>query len=250
MEKALALCALIVICVAQLGSSLLGRPVHRRRAIVLLGLALAIPIGALAYRAYLGARTTNAPGRGMNESVEENARMTNWKRGVEQALREAEARDQVRQPDAATAEDGVGASKTSNILAKEGERTRIDPGAARQPAKKQAEALSGSREDGVAAETKAATASSPAKQAIAPNDAKRADTKRQPFSDRSPTAGGHEEQTASASQLNGWSGRADDAEVARKNAIARHAMTYSWVTTDGTGHSWVHRRPIYYSQKE
>src|SRR5208337_1068491 len=42
----------------------------------------------------------------------------------------------------------------------------------------------------------------------------------------------------------------DDAEVARKNAIARHAMTYSWVTTDGTGHSWVHTRPIYYSQKD
>jgi len=262
-----ALCALIVICAALLGSRLLlGRLVHGRRAIVVLGLALAIPVGALAYRSHPGARTTNAPGRGMNETVEENARMTNWKTSVEQALTEAEARDQARQQDAATAEDGVDATKASNIAAQEGQTTRIGPGAAREPAKKQAETLNASNEDGAAAETKAASASSVAKVAIAAIDAKRADTKRanetkgsEPFSDSSPTAGGQDEQTGSTSRLNGWSRRAeiyratketDDAEVARKNAIARHAMTYSWVTTDGTGHSWVHTRPIYYSQKD
>ncbi len=41
-----------------------------------------------------------------------------------------------------------------------------------------------------------------------------------------------------------------DPEVARKNAMARHAPAYSWVTTDGAGHRWVHIRPIHYSQKE
>ena len=39
-------------------------------------------------------------------------------------------------------------------------------------------------------------------------------------------------------------------QVARKNAMARHALAYSWVTTDGSGRRWVHIRPIYYSQKE
>jgi hypothetical protein len=133
------------------------------------------------------------------------------------------------------------------------------------PQKKQAETLDASNENGTA-ETKAASAASAAKEAIAANDARRADTKRanetkgsEPFFDSSPTVGGQEEQTASASRLNSWSRRAeiyratretDEAEVARKNAIARHAMTYSWVTTDGTGRSWVHTRPIYYSQRD
>src|SRR5271165_117324 len=56
-----ALCALIVICAALLGSRLLlGRLVHGRRAIVVLGLALAIPVGALEYRSHPGTRTTDA----------------------------------------------------------------------------------------------------------------------------------------------------------------------------------------------
>jgi len=41
-----------------------------------------------------------------------------------------------------------------------------------------------------------------------------------------------------------------DPEVARKNAMTRHALAYSWVTTDGAGHRWVHIRPIHYSQRE
>src|SRR5271165_4249350 len=258
-----ALCALIVMCAALLGSRLLlGRLVHGRRAIVVLGLALAIPVGVLEYRSHPGTRTTDAPvsfgpapawvtenepaGRGKNESVEENARITKWKRSVEQALIEAEAREHARQQDAATAEDGVDATKAWNI-------------------EKQAETLNASNEDRAAAETKAASASSVAKEAITANGAKRADTKRanetkgsEPFSDSSPTAGGQEEQTGT-SRFNGWSRRAeiyrarketDDHEAARKNAIARHALTYSWVTTDGAGHTWVHIRPIYYSQKE
>jgi hypothetical protein len=41
-----------------------------------------------------------------------------------------------------------------------------------------------------------------------------------------------------------------DPEVARKNSMARHALAYSWVTTDAAGHRWVHIRPIHYSQQE
>src|SRR5208337_5094210 len=193
-----ALCALIVICAALLGSRLLlGRLVHGRRAIVVLGLALAIPVGALEYLSHPGTRTTDAPvsfgpapAWDKKENVEENARITKWKRGVEQALIEAEAREPARQQDAATAEDGVDATK-------------------------QAETLNASNEDRAAAETKAASASSVAKEAITANDAKRADTKRanetkgsEPFSDSSPTAGGREEQTGT-SRFNGWSRRAE-----------------------------------------
>jgi hypothetical protein len=250
-----ALCALIVICAALLGTRLLlGRLVHGRRAIVALGLALAIPVGVLEYRSHPGTRTTDAPvsfgparAWDKNESVEENARITKWKRSVEQALIEAEAREPARQHDAATAQDDAATAQDG-----------VD-------ATKQAETLNASNEDRAAAETKAASASSAAKEAITANDAKPADTKRanetkgsEPFSDSSPTAGSREEQTGT-SRFNGWSRRAeifratketDDHEVARKNAIARHALTYSWVTTDGAGHSWVHIRPIYYSQKE
>ena len=79
-----------------------------------------------------------------------------------------------------------------------------------------------------------------------------------PSSDSFPTARGQDEQTGST-RMNVWSRRTEiyratketeDVEVARKNAIARHAWTYSWVTTDGAGHRWVHTRPIQYSQRE
>jgi hypothetical protein len=38
-----------------------------------------------------------------------------------------------------------------------------------------------------------------------------------------------------------------DPDVARKNSMVRHALAYSWVTTDAAGHRWVHIRPIHYS---
>ena len=183
----------------------------------------------------------------MNGSAEENARMATWRRSVEQALTEAEAREHPRPQDAATAE--------------EGEATRIDLGVLWELAKKQAEILNASNDDKAAAETKAASGSSVAKEANAANDAKRANEMKgtEPFSDSSPTAGGQLEQPGSTNRLNGWSRRTeinratkegDGPEVARENAIARHALTYSWVTTDRAGHRWVHIRPIHYSQRE
>jgi hypothetical protein len=60
------------------------------------------------------------------------------------------------------------------------------------------------------------------------------------------------------SRSDGWGRRTEnfkatketDPDVARKNAMARHALAYSWVTIDGAGHRWVHIRPIHYEQKE
>jgi len=184
--------------------------------------------------------TENEPAwGGKNESVEENARIAKWKRSVEHALIETEAREQHRQQDAATAEDGVDATVAWNIAAQEGEATWIDLGIARELAKKQAETLNASNEDKAAAEIKAASGSIVVKEANAANDAKRANETKgsESFSDSSPTAGGQDERTGSTSRMNGWSrpteiNRAtketDDPEVARKNAIARHALTYSW----------------------
>jgi hypothetical protein len=65
-----------------------------------------------------------------------------------------------------------------------------------------------------------------------------------------------EEQSRRTSTFNGLSRQTEmyratketDAEAARKNAMARHALAYSWVTTDGAGHRWVHIRPIRYSR--
>jgi hypothetical protein len=274
LRRGAALCVLIVICAALLGSRFLRRLIHGRRAIVVLGLALAIAVVALEYPSPKK-RTTNAvsfapaparapenepAGQSMNQSAEENARMAQWKSSIEQALAEAEARKQDRQQDAATTEDGVNATEARNRTAQQSEATRIDLGIARENAQKQAHALSAGNEDKAATGTIPASGPSGAEDANAANDAKRAKETigSERFSDISPTAGGQTQQTGSTSRSNG-SQRAeidratketDDPEVARKNGIARHAMTYSWVTTDGAGHQWVHTRPIYYSQKD
>lgn len=271
--------ALIVVYAAILGARELGRLVRREWAIVVVGLALAIPVAALEYRSHPAARTTDEPvsfgpapaavtenepaGAGMNESGEENARMAEWKRSVQQALKEPEAREQARQQEAARPEHGVDAPAARNVAAQEEKATRTDSGAAREPAKKQAETVSASNppsasgEVKAAAETKAASGSSVAEEANAANDAKPANETKgpEPSSDSDPTAGVQDGQTASASRLNGWGRRTenyretkdtDGPEIARRNAIARHALTYSWVTTDRAGHRWLHIRSIHH----
>jgi hypothetical protein len=264
--------ALIVICAAVLGARALGRLVRERRGAVVLGLALAIPVAALEYRSHPGARTTDEPVafgpapawvtakepavEGMNESMEENARMTAWKKSVEQALMDTEAREHARRQDASTAGDGAEATGARNIAAQEREATRIDLGVARELAKKQAETSNASNENTAAAETRAASGSNAAKEANAANDARTNEMNgSEQSSDGFPTAGGHDGQTGSASRSNGWSRQTeidrptketDVREVARENAIARRALVYSWMTTDRAGHRWVHMRPIHY----
>ena len=191
--------AMIVVYAAVLGARDLGRLVRRERRIVVLVLALAIPVAALEFRSHPGARTTDArvssgpapawvtankpADGGVNESAQENARMATWKRSVEQALSEAKAKEPARPQDAATEEQGVDAAK--NIASQEGEARRIDLGAARELARKQAEPLNASNED-KAAESKAASGSSAATEANAADDARR--EKRRKVPSNLPTA--------------------------------------------------------------
>ena len=275
-----ALSALIVVYAALLGARDLGRLVWRERSTVILALAVAIPLAALEFRSRPGARTTDSPvsaapapawvtakqpaAVGINESAKENARMTAWKRSVEQALAEAEARKQVRPHDTATPDHGVDAPATRTVAAQEGEATRTDLGVAPELAKKQSETSSASNEAKAAAETKAASGSGMAKdaanEASAADDAKQANETKgsEQTSDSSLVAGGHDTQTASTGREDGWNRRmeifgaakeADDRDLAREDAMARHALTYSWATIDRAGHRWVHIRPIYYSQR-
>lgn len=274
-RRGVVLGALIVVYAAILGARELGRLVCREWAIVVLGLALAIPVAALEYRSHPAARTTDEPvsfgpapaagtenpsaAAGMNESGEENARMAEWKRSVEQALNKPEAGERVRQPDAATPEHGADAAASRNIAAQGGEATRTDPGAPRELGKKQAETVSASNDvKGAAAERKAASGSSVAEEQNAANDAKPANETKgpEPSSDSDPAVGAQDGQTMNAGRFNGW-GRltesyretkdTDAPEIARRNAIARHALTYSWVTTDRAGHRWVHIRSIHHA---
>jgi hypothetical protein len=263
--------ALVLVCAAVLGARAFGRLVRREKGIVVLVLALAIPVAALEFGLTPGARPTNAPvavgptparvtenepaGRGINESTEENARMAAWKRSVEQALTHAEA-GQPRRQDAATADDGAGATVARSLPTQEGEARRTDLGAARELAIKQAGSSNENNEDKAAAEAKAASGSSAATDANAADDAKRANETKgseQP-SDSSPIATGQDRQTRSTGGVDGWSrrteisGATEEREVARENAIARHALVYSWVTVDRAGHRWVHIRPLHYSQ--
>jgi hypothetical protein len=197
-------------------------------------------------------------GGGVNESAKENASMTAWERSVEQALRAAGAREQARPQDAAKSEHGVDATAARTMAAQEGEATRTDLGVAGEPAKKQSETLSASNEH-KAAEAKAESGSGVPKEADTA-DAKRANETKgsEHSSDFSPIADGQDRQTVSTDRANesnrraeifGAAKEADDRDVARENAIARHALTYSWATVDRAGHRWVHIRPLYYSQR-
>jgi hypothetical protein len=163
----------------------------------------------------------------MNDSVEENARMATWKRSVEQALRKAEAREPTRPPDAARTAEG---SLETTVAVRQGEAMPIDLGLARELAKERAESSSAREAKGSA-----------------------------PSSGAYPAADDQNRQTGSASRPNGWSRQSetnmatmetDDREIARNNAIARHALTYSWVTTDRAGHRWMHIRPLRYGPRE
>jgi hypothetical protein len=252
----------IVVYAAVLGATALRRLVREEWGFVVLVLALAVPVVAL--RSHPGARTTasfgpapasvteNQPtGGGINESAEENTRIMAWKRNVEQALIEAEAKEQARPQDAA---HGVDETVARGAAAQEGEARRIDLGAAREGARKQAEPLNAGNEDKAAAETKAASGSSAAKEANAADDAKRENETKgfEQSSDSSPTAGGQDRQTMSTGRVNWWSRRTEISgatDVARENAIARHALVYSWVTIDKSGHRWMHIRPLRYSQR-
>ena len=263
--------AVIVVYAAVLGARDLARLIRRERGIVVLLLALAIPVAALKFRSHPGAHTTDAPvsfgpaparvtenkppAEGVNESAKENARMAAWNRSVQQALTEAQAREQARPQDAEEPEHGD-ATAARNIVAQVRGATRTDLGFARELANEQAGTLSASNEDKAAAEAKAASGSGVAKEANAADDARQANETKGP--EQSSDAGGQKTETLSTGRVDGWNRRAenigttkeiDDRDVAREKAIARHALVYSWVTIDRAGHRWVHIRTLHYSQR-
>jgi hypothetical protein len=173
------------------------------------------------------------------DSSQSFASFNNWKKSVEQTLKDAKAREEARQRDAAKAQENVDATKAPERAAQ-----------AARVGERRAETLTAGNENDDAG-AKAASAAS-ATQASAANDAKRAtETKESgPFSDGALSADAPEEQPRSPSRFDGRNRRTRDAdaEVARQDAIARHALTYSWVTTDRAGHRWVHIRPLQTSE--
>jgi hypothetical protein len=186
---------------------------------------------------------TNAPIGSTGHGTEDFASFNNWKRSVEQTLKDAKASEEARKQDGGEGQESVDETKAPEKTAQaatEGDR--------------QTETLTASDENDDAG-AKAASAAI-ATQANAANDAKRATESKGsgPFSDSTLTADAQEEQPGSGGRF-GWQSRSTefhrpiretDAEVAHKDAVARHALTYSWVTTDRDGHRWVHIRSLRY----
>jgi hypothetical protein len=244
--------ALTIVGALRLASPGVSRLSTGKAAALVVVITVAILLDVVAHEAQLAWRalTDNSRLGETNASIESTqsfASFNNWKRSVEQALKDAKAKEEARQQGTAEAQesaDETGAPERAPQAARVGER--------------RAETLTASNENDDAG-AKAASAAS-ATQASAANDAKRAtETKESgPFSDGALSADAQEEQPRSPSRFDGRSRpaefhggtRGSDAEVARQGAMARHALTYSWVTTDRAGHRWVHTRPLHYSRRE
>ncbi|MBV9287115.1 MAG: hypothetical protein JO288_04705 [Hyphomicrobiales bacterium] len=248
----------------RLASAGVSRLSTGKRAIRVIALAVAIPLGAFAYEArhaWLAATgdfdrgQTNASTGGAGSGAEDFASFNNWKRSVEQALKDAEARE-TRQQNAAKARQGADETKAPDAAAQQAGEARLDLSIAREVAKRRAETLGAGDEDKAAAGTKAASAASATEEANAANGAKRATETRKsgPFSESPLTADAREEQPGSAGRFDGQrrpteidgATKETDRELARWDAMARHASTYSWVTTDRSGHRWLHIRTLRY----
>jgi hypothetical protein len=242
--------ALIIVFVLRLVSALVSKTFSGKRAIWVIVLAFAIPLGAFAYQAQRGWRAmsgkfddgqTNASTGPTGYGAENFAGFNNWKRGVEQALKDAKAREEARQQDAAKAQESVDGAKASEggVQAARENKTRAD------------------ENNATVAANPVDVASAP-REAIAANGAKRATETKGPFSDGALTADAQEQQPGSTGRFDVQSRWMEiqrptgdtDAEVAQREAMARHALTYSWVTTDRTGRRWVHIRPLRYRRHE
>jgi hypothetical protein len=239
--------AVTIVFALRLVSAGVSRLCTGKGAIWLIALAVVIPLGTFAYQTQYRRRAatadferaqTNAPTGSTRRGTEDFASFNKWKRSVEQTLKDAEARERPRQEDVAKAQESIDETKAPDRAAQEARGARLDLRIGH-----------------------GASAASATKEANAANEAKRSDKNRAtetkesgPFSD-SPTADAREEQSGSTSRLDARTRRVEiqretDAEVARQNARARHALTYSWVSTDRAGHRWVHIRPLHYSHRE
>jgi hypothetical protein len=153
------LCAVILVSVARLGLSGIARLLQGRWAIGAIGLAVALPFGVFEYHYHDWQKAMNEPkargyaasapleeggiapaGRKTNESTEENARLGEWKRSVEEAVKKAEVREQSRQQDGVKAQEGDGVTKRKDLRPQQGDAPPIDLGIAQEVEKPQAEA--------------------------------------------------------------------------------------------------------------
>jgi hypothetical protein len=169
-------CALIIVFALRLTAGVVSRPFTRKRAIWLIVLAVAVPLGAFAYQAqhaWRGASgnfdrgRTNASIGSTGYGTEDFASFNKWKRGVEQTLKEAESREEDRQRDRKKAQASVGATEVSIGPAQEVGAARLDSGIAQALAERRAENKSANNED-------EASVASPTRNANAANDANRA----------------------------------------------------------------------------
>jgi hypothetical protein len=232
---------LTAVFTSPLASAVVSRLSTGKRVVWVVALAVAIPLGAFGYQAQHAWRVATG---GAGYGGEDFASFSTWKRGVEQTLKDAKAREEARPQGAAKAQDSIDKTKAPG---KEAGEARLDLGVYREIVRKRAETVS-------LAGTKAASAAGAAPDAKAANDAKPATETDEaaPFSDSPLVADAREEQAGGASRLDGRNRRTEtqrgtngrDAEVAREAALARHALTYSWVTTDRAGHRWMHIRPL------
>lgn len=126
--------------------------ISNRRAIWGIGLSVVL-LGAFAYQAQHTRRAvtgdfdrwqTKASTGNTGYGTEDFASFNRWRRNVEQALKDLEAKDQARRQEAAKAQESVDATITANIAA---QVARVDLGVGREAAKRRAETSSGNNED-------------------------------------------------------------------------------------------------------
>jgi hypothetical protein len=162
--------------------------VSKRRAICGIGLFVAIPLGVFGYQAQdawrattgdFGSRQTKASTGTTRYGTEDFASFNRWKRGVEQALKDEEAKDQARRHDAAKATESVDAIMTANVARQEAAPTTRDLGIAREAAKQREETLSANNEDEATSGAEAASPPHSTPDTIGTTDAQRANTTRQ-----------------------------------------------------------------------
>jgi hypothetical protein len=171
-------CALIIILASRLTAAVVSRLFTGKRSIWVIVLAVAIPLGTLTYQAQHAWRAssgnldrgrTNASIGSTGYGTEDFASFNKWKRGVEQALKAVESREEGRQRDGGKAQASLDATQASNIAEQTAGATRIDLGIARALAERRAENPNANYEveAGVASATRNANAANDAKRANA-----------------------------------------------------------------------------------
>ena len=168
------LCALVIVFAARLALAGVATLVRRRWAIA--AMAVAIPLGAFEYQSHHAWRVAandpqargSAPAGGKsNDSAEQNARFDNWKRSVEEAVKNAEGRERARQQDGGRSDEGGKAPKPTDFRPHEEPAPPIDLGIDHAIEKQQADGFAEAHAINGASETKAPNEAQPTREANA-----------------------------------------------------------------------------------